>query len=864
MPTPPALLLLLSSALAEELESRPDVLVATVPLSALSPQPDAPPTPPVAFSPTALRVALRPGAETRIELELDLDVHSSGPVSLPILGAAVAISLATLDNQPVALPPDPDGWRRLVGTLAEGRHRLRVEGTVLTPRPELDLPLLASPRTALTVAGDWEVDLPGAQRDARGRWDLTPRLALELTWKEPAPPSPRPQVVQARLAAALRVDTTGVQGRARVQTTVLHAPATTIDLRLPAVSELQVIGPAVAGWEQRGDIVRVSLVEPMEGRIDLDLSWRAASPGSAGAPVSFPIPQTSSGQLESGTLSLLSGDQGNVIPQAGRGLDPISASALPTWGRGLIDGAPVATLALTSASPDLVLRVLDLSPVDAPPTFVDEARIDVAYAAHGRALLRCRYQVRNDRNQYLVLTLPPGARPLGVRVAGTVVQPVSDGDRLLIPLEKSVETLTGLVSFPVEVALLSPDAPWEERGQRQLLAPGVDAPVSRATWEIILPPGASSRRIEGRPTLVDARGEEGEGPVIGRAVATGSTSLSQEDAAENTRERSQEAWNQAYRAYQDNEFEVARGMLEQSLAWDADNQAAQELMGNVDLLVGEDAARDDEQARRVRSMARAKTSGVLTVQTEKKQKATDAIRAGDYEAAKEALIELEEITRELVAVEDVEVVDQKTILEETRQELKALGYLDGVAEAAPGDEPAPEPRPAPMLMRLTDEPIVLTEEDGETLDELPLDAGEIAIVVEDAAQSVTTTVVGRSYSSLMALAGASGAKEDRRTKDRSAGRASAPTTTSGFVSQEEAVVASQPLPTPDSAGPPPPPPPPPPASTALPTALQMDPGVTAAPLSVRPPRAGQRLLLEQNLLAPGEQLTLDLHYRLRD
>ncbi|NOY25187.1 MAG: M1 family metallopeptidase [Oligoflexia bacterium] len=871
--------------------------VVTVPLSALEPAASKPVAPPVPVVRSSLRVGLVPGDETAVDLSLVLDVLVAGPVDLPVIGDALALRIATLDGRPVALPGGDGGLRSLVAPLSKGRHTLRVLGTVATPRPELSLPLVPAVRSRVDVAGDWAVHVEHAIAGADGGFDLLGASQLDLRWRAPAPLAPRPQVVRAQIVTALRVDTAGIQASARVHATVLHQPTDQLQIRLPPVDDLNIEGPAVAGFHRVGDRVIVQLSRPLDGRIDLSLSYRAPPPAPDGSPAPLAVPVTTSGHLDSGFVTVLAGDQGTVVPTAGKGLAGVPSARVPDWGRGLVPGTTVSTMAVTAASSELLLRVLDLTPVDSPATFVDQARFEVAYAAHGRALLRCRYQVRNDRSQYLGLSLPPGAVPLGVRVAGTVVQPVRDGDRLFIPLEKSVETLTGLVTFPVELSLLLDQEPWQRHGNRILSVPAVDAPVADARWEIVLPPGANSRRLVGDPTVVDAWTEGGRSLAIGRAVSLGSLSLAEEDAQDARREQSQDAWNQAYRAYQGNDFDTSRAMLERSLELNSDNQAAQDLLGNVDVLLEGGEGRDDDQARRVRAMARAKTQGLENVQSKKKAKVEASLRAGDYEAAYKDLAELSSLTEQLAVVEDKENVDQKVMLEETHRQLVQVGeklaeaskakQMKGEGKVAkrpaahsPRAEPKPKPKPAPEPA-----PDVQTASNGMDMDmdmnidgEMNLPQGSFGVIVDGAvsqgnAEESVALMVDDLDTELSDLgyfdAPATGAG-DGGTFTGGTGYGEGSGTIQGYATGLGAgglgvgaggVVETTPSPTPTAS----------PTATISsvvpvehlgPTAMSMDPAVTAAPLSIRPPKAGQRLLLQQRLLAPGDALTVTLTYRI--
>jgi len=132
---------------------------------------------------------------------------------------------------------------------------------------------------------------------------------------------------------------------------------------------------------------------------------------------------------------------------------------------------------------------------------------------------------------------------------------------------------------------------------------------------------------------------------------------------------------------------------------------------------------------------------------------------------------------------------------------------------------------------------------------------------------------GRSFSSeVMTMAGSS---KHAGASHRGGGRskAAAPSTASYDMPSpdlvpmleydERDVMEEEPPPAPPpapAAGPTRPPRPLPDPRT-VPTAVSMDPAVTAAPLSVRPPRAGERLLLEQRLLAPDDSLTITLTWR---
>ncbi len=934
------LLLLLSTARADDPGVLP--LVVRAPLQALWPAPPSPPPPPVQLLPGRLDVAVHPmGPEAIVTLRFDFELLSDAPLSLPLVGSALTLSSARLDGRALSLPPDADGWRRLAARLSAGHHVVELAGSVATPHPAIELPVVRASRARVAIDGDWRLTSPDGVEATTSALDLLPTDRLRLTWEEPRSASPRPAIVQASAVTALAVDATGVLARSRIRFRLRHQPADTLRVRLPAVDDLQVEGPALASWERQGDSLVLHLVEPVLGAAAVELSWRTDAPDGEGGAIALPQPETTSGRLEAGQVSVQAGDQGTPVVMPSTGLDAIPVAQVEAWGRGMVPGTPLLSMAITAPNPTLRVRVLDLSPADEPPTVVDSADIRVAYAAHGRALLRCSYQVRNDKNQYLGMRLPEHSRLLGVRVAGNVVQTVADdaadGRRLFIPLEKSVETLQGLVSFPVEVMLLVDADPWQRRGQRTLQAPALDAPVASARWELLLPPGVAVRELEGSARLLDADRPPGARLTYGRATGLSSSSLVEDLVEEDKRQQSQEAWNEAYRAYKDNEFEQARDLLDESLQLDADNRAAQALAGNVDLLLGDDDAEEqEEQARRIRALARAKTGELATEQAELEAAVDEAERAGDAVQVQSLLGRYASVTRKLAQVEDTEAVEQKSKLKEAEKKLEALPPVDAPAAdlglgsatetttTVAAANAAPRPEPVPEMVE-EPEPIEELEAMGyiEGLDAMgyvgDVSGGSIGGTVVSGAYGVAVTGTGEGGGGMGgggmgvavsgAVGGEVGAKGYAEDDDGLVvfddieldAESVAPEGSAALTTEAELILETRPrraprisfgasrkkasaapaepaaAPAPAAAevvtsstdrsdaptefGPPQPPPPPP---ATVPSALSMDPAVTAAPLITPVPAAGPRLVLEQHLLAPDQALTATLTYRLDD
>ena len=688
--------------------------VAVVPVSAvLQPDRDEPEAPPVTVMVDSVQVRITPGEESLVELDIALRALEPGWVDLAVTGGALAVSSARLDGRAVALA-DRQGGARWLTTELRGEHRLVVRGSVATPAASLDLPLpLASrARVEITEPG-WDLELQGGIPSPDGSVLLASSQRLAASWRPHAAPAPKPRVITVQSATAVSFDESGLEGHATLRYRVAHGSVEAVSFDITGQPDsVEVTGPAVLDHSVRGQRVTVRLARPMEGGFELQVAFRTPPPGDDEA---HPAPLVKpDGVFEhTGWFTAARADTAMLVPEPRSGLEAVPGSGLPEWATGLVPGTPVVSYALSGRSQSLDYRLLSYDPISAPPTVVDEARYQLAATSHGRVLMKARYTVRNDRNQYLRLQPPAGFEVLGVRVAGQVRQPVADGDSVYIPLEKSVESLQGLISFPVDVYLLGDEAPWDKKGNRSLQTPAVDAPVAYARWEVWLPVDVEWDELSGLPRQVqdwtssehsleygravetpdvaDAGGwdedeEEGRGIETVQASASrrgprgrnkdaappsesSSSSSIKQDADEDA---SLEYFNQAYQAYNANDFETAQQYLEQSLQLDSGNASAQALLGNVQVVMGGSGGEgqgDETQARRVRELARARAVDTELEQKEVQKKAEEALRAGDLEMAERELERLEEMTRDLSRFEQSESVEQQLLLEETAKQL---------------------------------------------------------------------------------------------------------------------------------------------------------------------------------------------------
>lgn len=479
---------------------------------------------------------------------------------------------------------------------------------------------------------------------------------LDLTWQPHVDRAPDAvgegvAVVRAEVSTASWPRDGALNLRSRVRFVVTRGEATSFSLDVGGLQEVEVVGPVEHTLV--GSTLTLTAPAPVSGILTVEVTGRRAAVSGP-----FPSPTPLGVSRVESWFTLGKPDEGDVVPSGGV---TVSARQLPAWARGLSEATPVA---YWSSAPTLAAGSFET--VMGPDTIVQSAEYVVSQSEDGHVLARATWLVRNERSQYLKVTPPKGYRPLTARVSGRPALLLREGADFYVPLEKSIETVQGLLAFPVEVAWIGDDGVWlgsSDGGRhhdRVLELPAVNAPIQAASWEVHLPRGWK----------VDEKGGSGRA----RAVAP------VESVLDPAKEQAREAWTNAIDAYKKNDFgdaqrwlDASRGYADQTVAPDAatmDNVGR--LQSNLDVLLPKEAKADDVLARRVRDLANAKTTDAQLSQSRLEETARKALLVGDDEKATAAL---EEVTR---LAEDIGVTQQK---ESNEQSDKVAEYEQTINDA---------------------------------------------------------------------------------------------------------------------------------------------------------------------------------------
>ena len=525
------------------------------------------------------QVELEPAADAlRVRVTWLLDAFEPGWFDGVLAGPELRDLRVTWDDGPAAWDSGPQG-ARLTGYV-DGPTRIELTGELpgdpasrtsylrLLPALRGDATVLLPEGTDPTLAGTTVI-----QTGPRTWWTGGPDL--QLTLAPTAPPRERTTLAVGVVGLGLTIADTVLRGRARLRWTLRRGQLDRLSFRATGLGEdLQITGGTVRAVTRSGDRFMVELQAAADTSVEVDLTWTSPLPEGSEGSVQLPSVVLDGTSRTDTSLQLARDGEWEALPELD-GWNPRAGSLLPDWGRALVEGTPTAAFLTPSPGRAGSISLLRFEPVSGPPIVVDVADHEVAATAEGRLLTRVRYEVVNDRGAYLELLPPFGSSFLTVRVDEEPVVPVRAGGAWRIPLPRSLETVSGLISVPVEVVLLADGEPWGRRETRELTLPQVSAPIAASRVTLYLPPGYEELRRNDDSRRVEAF-SEGEGISWGF--------LAEDKDARDLAERADLVFKYATEAWLGNEFDEAQKQLDLLAHMGASNLKTDQLQSNLDVV----------------------------------------------------------------------------------------------------------------------------------------------------------------------------------------------------------------------------------------------------------------------------------------
>lgn len=475
-------------------------------------------------------------------------VHKDkGWTTIPLLSTTAALRSAKIDGKDAAIFLDGGNYTLITNRPGVFSAEIEFSVSLFTADGEtgLSLPMIPSGATevSFTVEGDEAVDFTIA--GARGQTEVVngkartvtaavPSLnALAVSWQRAVAPEEKVQEAakQARIYAETNV-LVGVsegitEGTARVAYTVLHKGVDTLRVQLPTdVTVLDVTGPGLRDWTQAADgTITAKLNYEALGSYTLSLAYERALAGKT----TLPMPKVLDVTREKSWIGVDARSALELVAGQATGATPVDVRELPAAIVGQTDYPVLLAWKARGGDVSIPLEVKSHPDVDMLVTLVDSGVADTLVTADGRRMTRVRYGVRNNRRQFLRLSLPEGAEVWSASVAGRGVKVAAGEGGVLVPLVRSDAAGGAMTGFLVEIIYVEAGAPLADgRGELAVDLPRVDAPTSQLQWTVWFPNDAkivkrsqegSVRHVEGFSAPPQLPADAGVSQQVQRNVA---------------------------------------------------------------------------------------------------------------------------------------------------------------------------------------------------------------------------------------------------------------------------------------------------------------------------------------------------------
>jgi autotransporter-associated beta strand protein len=426
-----------------------------------------------------------------------------------LLPTAVVWRDVAVDGKPAELRRADDGWFWL-DPAAAGRYRVTAKAAMKPERrgDQRRLVWPTPPAAWATAAAEskaaWDVrfsrasaSIIGGEGGTRGSVGLVPGDRLEVAWQKPQPPVHRAAQVESQAQVGWTLGEGVHQVRAVVNLRLWGGEVQELTLGLPQDADrVSITGPDVREVQPSVGAARVFLRGPVVQRTRLGVSYDV--PRAKTGRMAFPAFGIQGASARGGTLAIGGGAGAVLLEMESPGLEPMALHDLPDAVRGLLSAPAVYAYGIRAGAWNAQVDVVDMAEFPVRETLVDSAFYTVLYRPDGHIMTKVTYEVRNRGQQYMRIELPPASQLLVARVAEQQKSMArGPGDAIFVPLEKSVLTTAGLVSFPVELVYTTKGLPLERAGRLRLPLPRTDLPVAYARAAVSVPQGLAVRQWQG-------------------------------------------------------------------------------------------------------------------------------------------------------------------------------------------------------------------------------------------------------------------------------------------------------------------------------------------------------------------------------
>jgi hypothetical protein len=438
---------------------------------------------------------------------LTVDAIKPGWVRIPI-PAALLVRDAKLDGKPVSLVSNDkySGSRSAIFSI-QGRAEIILNivmpVTAATANESLSLPAaeagitkasiaLASQGVEMKLLGGFLFDQSTTASESKWAAYGQGNEALVFSWSKKA--EDHRVTLPLRLRGSLTElvglgeDNTSVQ--AQVDLEILQGAAQTIKVQLPdKVVINQVGGAMISDWEMKPGELSITFLEPAEKSAKFVLAGEIRTPRDGS--IEIPLLRILNSERETGGVAVEVLGAGEITDRKSLGLESADATDL---GELVARRQSPSLIAFkfrsgdVKASRSLTVNVARYTQESVLMANIEEARYRILMSDEGKTLVHANYAIRNNRKNFLKITLPKDAAIWSATLSGKPIRPGQTPDgSLLLPLEKG-RAGEEAPAFAASIIYFIRGTKWAESGKLKLALPSLDLPVSKTGVQYYHPP----------------------------------------------------------------------------------------------------------------------------------------------------------------------------------------------------------------------------------------------------------------------------------------------------------------------------------------------------------------------------------------
>lgn len=297
----------------------------------------------------------------------------------------------------------------------------------------------------------------------------------------------------ARVDTLVSLDDVTTRGASTVEIDVKSGSIMELQLVLPdGVNFLSLSAPSLRDYElvdgENGEqLVEVEFTQEMEGQFRIELAYeRIIADGEGGVPVD--LVSVNGAEVEQGRIAVEALTAVEVQSDTVENLSSVDIAELPQ--QLVLRTTNPILLAFkyvqAEPAPTLTLRVTRHQEVEVQTAVIDSAVYRTLYTRDGFTVTTASFIVRNSRQQFLRVRLPPGSEVWSAAVQGQPETPA-----LATNAEDQPEVLVNIINssegFPVELIYSTPTASMAFMGRITGELPVPDMIVTESRWDLYLP-----------------------------------------------------------------------------------------------------------------------------------------------------------------------------------------------------------------------------------------------------------------------------------------------------------------------------------------------------------------------------------------